>query len=108
MSSKEYTWMPRSSIEKYVKEMERLGVSEVARSRRGFLYHYFKEGKSVRNKLVGTRPEAFGTEQTWGERRHNFIRRHLSQYNENPTYRRYLALIAWAYIPSKKPKDMDN
>jgi hypothetical protein len=97
--------MPRSQIEKFVKEMERLHVSEVARSRRGFLYNYFKEGRSVKHKLVGTRPEAPGTEQTWGERRHNFIRRHLTMYNRHPTYREYLALIAWAYLPTKKHRD---
>jgi hypothetical protein len=99
----EYTWMTRTEIEKYIPEMERLDVSTVARSRRGFLYNYLKHGRSVKNKLVGSRPES-NAEQTWGERRHNFIKRHLAQYNENPTYRRYLALIAWAYIPRLKPR----
>jgi len=97
--------MPRSEITGFIKEMERLHVSEVARSRRGFLSHYFKDGKSVRNKLVSTRPEAPGAEQTWGQRRHNFIRRHLTMYNRHPTYREYLALIAWAYKPVKKHRD---
>ena len=96
--------MTRTEIQKYVPEMERLNVSEVARSRRGFLYNYFKHGKSVRDKLVSSRPES-DAEQYWGQRRHNFIKRHLAQYNENPTYRRYLALIAWAYMPRLKPRN---
>ena len=37
--------------------------------------------------------------QTWGQRRNAFIGRHLAQYLANPTPRRRLALIAWAYEP---------
>lgn len=83
--------MPLSAVLRYVPEMEKHGVSEVARSPRGFLSAYRAAGTA--NKLS----------EEWKQTRINFIRRHLAQYNEHPTYRRYLALIAWAYLPTKPP-----
>jgi hypothetical protein len=68
--------------------MERLGVSEVARSPRGFLTQY---------KRVGGNPDKLSLE--WKVKRHGFIRRHLAQYRKNKTLRRKLALYAWAYNP---------
>lgn len=37
----------------------------------------------------------------WIEKRENFIKRHIVQYRENPTIRRRLAMITWAYDPEK-------
>lgn len=83
-----YTWLPLSVIRKYEPEMERLGVSEIARSRQGFLTAY---------KKVGGRWQKLS--DYWQQKREAFIARHLAQYRKNPTYRRKLALIAWAYMP---------
>lgn len=79
------------TIAKYEPDMERLKVSLVARSPRGFLTAYKKVGGNI-NKLSGE----------WKAKRLAFIARHLPQYRKNPTYRRRLALIAWAYDPERK------
>lgn len=80
--------MPLSEVLSYVPEMESLGVSEVARSRRGFLTAY-KEAGGNPNKLS----------EYWIIKRDGFIARHLAQYKVDKGYRRRLALIAWAYEP---------
>ena len=85
---KEYNYMTLSEILKYEPEMERLGVSKIARSSRGFLTAY----KSVRGRSAKFNPY-------WRKKRNGFIARHLAQYKKNPTYRRFLALVAWAYMP---------
>jgi len=78
-----YNFVPLKTIETFIPEMERLGVSVVARSKNQFLDQYRKYGKNL--------PEY------WMTKRKNFIKRHLIQYKLNPTYRRKLALLAWAY-----------
>jgi hypothetical protein len=85
-------------IDRYVPEMERLGVSEVARSRRGFLTAY-RKAKGDPKRLS---PE-------WKTKREGFIARHMAQVdaNKEPLHdlkdgsltRRHLALVAWAYSP---------
>lgn len=77
------------TIRKYEPEMKRLKVSEVARSPRGFLTAYKKAGS----------PDKLSPK--WKQRRLAFIARHNAQYKKNPTRRRRLALIAWAYNPDK-------
>lgn len=86
---KEYKWLPLSTIKKYEPEMKRLRVSEVARSPRGFLSAYKRIGPAIKRGI-------------WTKRRDAFIRRHLVQYRQNKTYRRWLALVAWAYMPDNK------
>lgn len=78
-----------NEIGKYEPEMKRQGVSTVARSQRGFLTAYKKDGN--RKNLSAD----------WQRKREGFIARHGGQYRENPTPRRRLALIAWAYDPEK-------
>jgi hypothetical protein len=85
---KEYRYMTLSQIARYEPEMSILGVSKVARSPRGFLPQ-FKRANSNPNNLT----------EFWRRKRHGFIARHLVQYRANPTPRRRLALIAWAYNP---------
>jgi len=77
------------TINKYEPEMKRLGVSKVARSRRGFLSAYKRAGSS--DKLS----------DNWKRKRKAFIARHNAQYKKKPTRRRRLALIAWGYDPDK-------
>jgi len=78
------------TIKKHEPEMKRLGVSEVARSRRGFLSAYKRAGSP--DKLS----------EDWKRKRQGFIARHGVQYKKNPTKRRRLALIAWGYDPERK------
>jgi len=85
--------MSSDSIEQYIPEMKRLKVSEVARSRRGFLYNYLKYDNDVFNRKVPNESII------WEDKRNAFIARHLPSYKENPTYRRWLALVAWAFKP---------
>jgi len=90
------TWMSYKSAAKYIPEAKRLGVSEVARSRSGFMgvYKRMKTASAMRKQ-----PVKRGHSLTWGEKREAFIARHMAQYSKNPTYRRWLALIMWAYKP---------
>lgn len=78
--------------------MEELGVSEVARSDRGFLRAYERRGRA--------RLGAY-----WLSRREGFVARHMAQVvsNDEPLYdrrgrptRRHLALVAWAYSPDPR------
>ena len=85
---KEYRFMPLSAVLKYVPEMQRLGVSQIARSRTGFLSAYKKAGSSQY------------LSDDWKRKRHGFIARHLATYKKGQN-RRKLALIAWAYNPDK-------
>lgn len=85
-----YPWLPLSEIAKYESEMKRLGVSKVARSRGGFLAIY--------KRYSG----ALGMSWEWMRRRRGFIARTLPQYRKNPTYRRWLSLVAWAYRPDRR------
>lgn len=95
---REYRWMSYESAAKYLPEAKAAKVSEVARSKRGFMGQY-------RGKTVAQMRElpVRHYKQTWGQRRHNFIKRHLAQYDKKKTYRRWLALIMWAYMPGPRP-----
>lgn len=85
---REYKYMSLAEIKEYEPEMRRLKVSEVARGPRGFLTAY-KRANGNTSKLS----------EYWRNKRDGFIKRHMAQYRKNPTYRRKLALIAWAYNP---------
>ena len=37
--------------------------------------------------------------QYWEQKRNAYLSRSIPQYLANPTYRRKLSLIAWAYLP---------
>ena len=76
---------------------EALGVSEVARSSRGFLAAY---------ESAGGRPERLS--EWWRRRRDNFVARHVAQakargepwWRDGEPTRRHLALLMWAYSPT--------
>jgi hypothetical protein len=84
-----YRFMSLKNAKKYVSISEHLKVSEVARSPRGFFTQYIN-ANGDKNKL----------DEYWIRRRNGFIARHLVQYKNNPTLRRWLALVMWAYVPS--------
>lgn len=90
---KKYPFMPLKEIEKLEPQMEKEGVSEVARGKGGFLPAY---------KRADGNPEKLSEEKK--AKRNAFIARHLTQYNDNPTVRRELALNVWAYKPRVSPK----
>lgn len=83
-----YSYLPPKTVSKFEPDMRRLRVSKVARSSRGFLTYYKRVGGNEKE-----------VNDYWDRRRAGFIARHLVQYEKNPTYRRRLALIAWAYDP---------
>jgi hypothetical protein len=85
---REYKYLPLGEIRKHEAEMQRLKVSEVARSPRGFLTAY-KRAKGNPDKLS----------EHWKVKRNGFIKRHMAQYNVDKGHRRKLALEAWAYEP---------
>ena len=97
--SKTYRWMSYSNASSYIKEAKKLGVSKVARSKTGFMGVY----KRVRTSREMKKHLASKT-LTWERKRNGFIKRHMAQYVKNPTYRRWLALVMWAYKPGKKPE----
>lgn len=91
-----HPYLSLSTIKKYEPMMSKKGVSEVARSPRGFLTAYKKAGG-----------KSSGLSDQWKAKRDGFIARHMAQVRSNneplmkngkPT-RRHLALIAWAYSP---------
>ncbi len=82
-----------SEVRRFVPQMEASKVSLVARDKGGFLRVYLRYGARMLDEI------APGGTITWGQKRTNFIRRHLVQYKKNRTERRRLALIAWAYKP---------
>jgi hypothetical protein len=93
-----HKFLPIATIEKFVPRMDRLSVSEVARSPQGFLTAYRKAGGRS-NRL----------DSYWKQKREAFIARHVAQLDQRgePYYdrtglptRRHLALIAWAYSPA--------
>lgn len=92
-----YHYLSLKTVESWVSLMEELGVSEVARSPRGFVERY----RSAAGRAGRLSDE-------WRRRREAFIARHASQLvqNDEPLYdehgrptRRHLALVAWAFSP---------
>ena len=96
---KMYPWMSYAAAHAYELEAERLGVSSVARSTKGFMREYELAKKS---HAMNIRPLPRGVTggTTWGQKRNGFVARHLAQYKQNPTRRRFLALVMWAYDPT--------
>lgn len=80
--------MKYEDIKPYIPDMVNQQVSEVARSDRGFLTYY--KSNPVLN-------------EQWAKKRNGFIARTLPAYQKNPTYRRFLSLLAWGFYPGPKP-----
>lgn len=93
-----YPWMSYAAAHAHESEAARLGVSTVARSSRGFMREYERAG-TARNMASRPLPMGVSGGETWGQKRNGFVARHMAKYREHPTYRRYLALIMWAYKP---------
>ena len=79
------SFIPYSTIVRYLPSIIRLGVSERARGQGQFIEQYRRHGTNL--------------PQYWLNKREAFIARTLPEYNRNKTMRRRLSLIAWAYDP---------
>jgi hypothetical protein len=92
----QHKWIPLRRVLQLEPYAAELGVSEVARAEDGFLREYerAKTARKMRGRVVPG--YAF---QTWEQRRAAFIARHLPLYRKNPTLRRRLAILMWAYDP---------
>lgn len=90
-----YKWMSVDEVESMVPTFEQNGVSEVARSQRGFIPAYARFRTPMRMAIEFVP----GERVTWAQKRELFIRRTLAAYKKNPSFRRALALMAWAYMP---------
>lgn len=102
VSERERRWLPLDLAEAFEPVAAALGVSDVARSKRGFFPQY---------KRAGGDPDRL--DPWWRNRRNNFVKRHMAQLEAGdeplvdqdglPT-RRHLALIMWAYSPMSDAK----
>ncbi len=92
-----YEWMPVEQVESIIPTLVENGVSEVARSQRGFIpaYAHFRTPMRMAIEFVP------GERITWAQKRELFIRRTLAAYKKNPSFRRALALMAWAFMPKE-------
>ena len=116
-----FKWISLDLVESFRDEMEKRGVSKVARgemssnvTKEGFMEAYEATNGSIpAMKRRKTGRITNGKEiETWNDRRNQFVARHLKgmrtdKYSSgwddkgNPT-NRHLGLIAWAYSPSPK------
>ena len=78
-------------IELFEEYAQKEGVSKRARSEGQIVDQFKMYGR------VDQLPEH------WQEKRKGFIARHGVSYQNHPTYRRYLALIMWGYLPNEMP-----
>ena len=92
-----YAWLSLATVKRHESQAALLGVSQVARSPRGFVAAY--ESAGGRARVMNATPVPGYPNQTWGRRRNAFIARNLPQYMNKPTERRRLALMLWAYRP---------
>ena len=100
MTIKRYKWMSLEDTLSHEDEAKKLGVSEVARSNRGFMraYERARGDPSVMSKTLvpGINRTSF-----WDKRRDEFVARVMAQYMkpEGKTRRRWLSLVMWGYKP---------
>jgi hypothetical protein len=86
-----YPILPINKIKPWISEMERLKVSKVARSERGILTHFLKN-KSLNENFI--------------KKRNSFLSRTLVSFYRKPSYRRFLSIIAWMYMPEITNKQL--
>lgn len=82
----QFPFLSYNTIEMYLPLIKKHKVSVQARKPNQFLDIYKRHGVQL--------PPA------WQIKRNNFIKRHVVAYHHNPSFRRRLALITWAYDPS--------
>jgi hypothetical protein len=87
-----YKLMTIKEIMPFLDDMEQYEVSQKARTT-GFLHNYLMRGE----KMLTDKSDQPNLK--WEQKRNLFIDRTLPAYLLNPTYRRLLSLMAWAYMP---------
>jgi hypothetical protein len=95
-----FPWMTVEEVEAMLPTIQAAGVSTVARSPRGFISAY-RRIRSPLQMMLAEVPDL--PAQSWAQRRDALIARSLPVYNANPTHRRALSLIAWAFMPPLGP-----
>lgn len=86
-----YPYATREQVRSFLPMILENGVSSRAMEPDGFTRVYLS-GRPLSLRYPG-KQHSYAVERTL------FIGRHLPQYRSNPTPRRRLALIAWAYLP---------
>ena len=85
-----FNWMSYADAHAFEARAAREGVSEVARGLAGSC--------GCTRRTHRRRPwKKCSTATFRGRSCDNFVKRHLAQYRKNPTRRRYLAMVMWAY-----------
>jgi hypothetical protein len=79
-----YQLLPLKEVLKFEKTAEANKVSIIARSPKGFLYYYKKNQGKLEDPF-------------WIKKRNSFLARTLSAYYKNPTFRRWLSIVMWAF-----------
>lgn len=109
--NEQYPWLPLPFVEQTVAGAARVGASKVARgevpstaTREGFMQAY----RAVKGSKAGMEKRQATSNQTWAQRRHDFVHRHMQQIRKRgeplflasgePT-RRHFGLLMWAYTP---------
>ena len=104
MFETEYRLLPARFVEVYAPYMERLNVSSRARRSDGFMGAMVRNKNSIYRLYYDVYP---GTTHSYMVEREAFIKRTLAAYEKNPTVRRWLSLIAWAFLPNRMPPMSD-
>lgn len=99
--------MSYGAAHKWETEAKLHNVSTVARAPKGFMREYEKAGSVDAMKRRPLPPGVTGG-TTWEDKRNGFVARHMKQYKLNPTYRRWLALVMWAYMPGPPPRQVSR
>lgn len=103
MTIRRFKWMSLDEALGHEKEAQKLGVSSVARSHRGFMRAYEK-AKGDPNTMASMVVPGINRFSYWDKRRDEFVARHMAQYKQagGKTRRRWLSLAMWAYRPPGK------
>jgi len=88
-----YNWTPLSMVLRQEDAIKKNKVSVVARGKDGFLTEY----KKYKTPTAMKKQIAPGGNITWEQKRDAYLSRSVPQYRTNPTYRRWLSLVAWGY-----------
>jgi hypothetical protein len=94
MVKNEYPIMSKFELMKWIPEIKKENVSERAMKPDGFTQTFLFGNPKLNYP---------GKSHNYYVERNNFIKRHLAQYQVKPSYRRFLSLVAWAYMPEIKP-----
>ena len=90
-----FKYLDYKTMENFKDEMEKFKVSVRARKADGFFSVYI-ENKGDLNKLDKIMYP--NKKHSYLVERENYLKRTIAQYNKNPSYRRRLAIIAWAHL----------